>query len=341
MSPAEKMTLKPPVPGRVLVTGGAGFIGSQIVAALDAVGAPVVVCDTLGEDEKWKNIAKRELVDFVRPADLPSWLQSVSRLAAIIHMGAISSTTVRDGDLTLATNFNLSLDLWNWCAERRVPFIYASSAATYGDGAEGFVDDWSCTALARLRPLNLYGFSKHLFDRRVARLIQEGSPHPPQYCGLKFFNVYGPHEYHKGSMQSVVAHLYPQIVRGEPARLFKSYRPDYPDGGQLRDFVYVKDCVEVIFWLLRHPEVSGIFNVGTGIARSFADLARTTMRAAGYEPRLEYIDMPETLREKYQYFTQADMSRLRAAGYDRPMTSLEEGVTDYVTNYLQKPDRYL
>lgn len=325
----------------VLVTGGAGFIGSHIVEGLCASGRDVVVCDTLGSGDKWRNLAKRPLADFVPPGDLTAYLARKPGLSAIVHMGAISSTTETDGDLVVRSNFMLSNELWGWCVEQRVPFLYASSAATYGSGSEGFDDEATSAALARLRPLNLYGWSKHVFDRRVVQLRETGGPQPPQWAGLKFFNVYGPNEYHKGSMQSVVAHLFPKLQAGEPARLFKSYDARYPDGGQMRDFVYVRDCVSVVLWLLEHPKISGLFNVGSGEPRSFADLAVATMTALGVEPRIEFIDMPEMLRGKYQYFTQARLDRLRNAGYSVPMTSLEQGVEEYVRDFLTQHDPYV
>jgi len=323
-----------------LVTGGAGFIGSHVVAALADRGDDVTVCDTLGNGDKWRNLAKHELAGFVHPDGLESYLATRPRLDMIFHLGAISSTTETDGDLVIKSNFELSSRLWQWCAEQQVRLVYASSAATYGDGSAGFVDFDRPTELARLRPLNLYGWSKHLFDRWVARRVERGEPAPPQWAGVKFFNVYGPNEYHKGSMKSVIAHLHPQVARGDAARLFKSYRHDYPDGGQLRDFVYVRDCVDVMLWLAETPSVSGLLNIGSGQARSFLDLAHATMAALDREPRVEFVDMPESLRDKYQYFTEADLTRLRAAGYRRPMTTLEDGVRDYVQSYLATDDCY-
>ncbi len=327
----------------IVVTGGAGFIGSNLVAALEAAGTPeIVVADRLGTGEKWRNIAKRELAAIVPPERLMDHLdRHAGRIEAVLHMGAISSTTESDVDLIVEVNFTLSLAIWEWCARHGVRLIYASSAATYGDGSAGFDDDGSPEALARLRPLNPYGWSKLAFDRRVARLVADGAPTPPQWAGLRFFNVYGPNEYHKGAMKSVVAQIYPAIAAGRPARLFKSHRPDYADGGQLRDFVWVGDCVAVVRWLLDHPEVSGLFNCGTGTARSFADLAAAAYRAAGREPQIEYVDMPEEIRDRYQYFTQAETGRLRAAGCDVPATDLETGVTRYVQGYLAADDPYL
>lgn len=325
----------------LLVTGGAGFIGSNLVAALSERGERVAVCDHLGHGAKWNNLAKRELEDIVRPADLPDFLaKRGGEVREIVHLGAVSDTTAADGDLLVSTNFTLSKSLWTWCSGRGVPFLYASSAATYGDGAAGFDDDVSADYLARLRPLNGYGWSKHLFDRWVARRLAEGEPRPPQWVGLKFFNAYGPNEYHKGAQQSVAAHLFRQVANGEPARLFQSHRPDFPDGGQRRDFIWVGDCVDVILWLLQHPDVSGLFNVGTGQSRTFAELARALFDALGQPQNIRYVPTPEEIRDKYQYFTEARIERLRAAGYARPFTPIEEGVGSYVRDFLVAPDPY-
>jgi ADP-L-glycero-D-manno-heptose 6-epimerase len=324
-----------------VVTGGAGFIGSNIVAALAARGDEVVVSDWFRSDERWRNLAKHEVVALIAPEDLPAWLrQNGGSVEAVIHMGAISATTETDVDLIVSNNVRTTLALLDWCTEAKVRFIYASSAATYGDGSGGFEDAFSVDALAALRPLNAYGWSKHLVDRRIARLAAQGRALPPQWVGLKFFNVYGPNEYHKGSMQSVIAKNYAQVRQGQPLRLFRSHVPQYADGGQLRDFIYVRDCVEVILWLLGHDSISGMFNVGTGEARSWLDLATALFSAAEQPLVVEFIDMPPTLREKYQYFTEARMNRLRAVGYDRPFTSLEQGVADYVRNYLSTDDPY-
>jgi ADP-L-glycero-D-manno-heptose 6-epimerase len=324
----------------ILVTGGAGFIGSNVVAALCERGVPVAVCDRLGSDDRWRNLAKADFHDLVDPDRLDDWLRSRQQLDAVVHLGAISSTTERDADLVFEVNVRLSSRVWDWCAAHRTPLIYASSAATYGAGEQGFDDDQRPAALARLRPLNAYGWSKHFFDRRVLRSVDAGEPSPPQWVGLKFFNVYGPNEYHKGTMQSVVAQKYPLLAGGKPVTLFTSHHPDYPDGGQMRDFVYVDDCVDVVLWLLEHPRVSGLYNLGTGRARSFADLARAMAAAAGVAPRLEFIPMPEAIRPNYQYFTEARMQKLRDAGYDRPFTSIEDGVRRYVERHLAGPDRY-
>jgi ADP-L-glycero-D-manno-heptose 6-epimerase len=328
----------------IIVTGGAGFIGSNLVAALEEHGRhDLVVCDRLGQGEKWRNLAKRELAAIIAPEELTAYLADQrwrGTVEAIFHLGAISSTTEPDADLVARSNFTLTMQIWDWCAEQTVPFIYASSAATYGAGTAGFDDDFSVAGLAKLRPLNSYGWSKHLVDRRVARLVASNAPRPPHWAGVKFFNVYGPNEGHKGDMMSLVAKLYPRARDGEKARLFRSHNPAYADGGQLRDFIYVRDCVDVLLWLFEHPEVNGVFNIGTGKARSFADLAAETFRAVGREPVYEFVDTPVEIRDKYQYFTEARMERLREAGYDKPFTALEDGVADYVTNFLARPDPY-
>ena len=325
----------------LLVTGGAGFIGSNLVAALAERGEAVIVCDRLGEGDKWRNLAHHQLEDVVPPEELPDFLRwAEGRLKGVFHMGAISATTERDGDALMTNNFRLSKVFWDQCAREEIPLIYASSAATYGDGAQGFEDDPDPAHLASLRPLNGYGWSKHLFDRWALKRASGEAGVPPQWAGLKFFNVYGPNEYHKGAQASVAWHLFGQLSRGEPARLFQSHHPDYADGGQLRDFIWVGDCVDVMLWLYDNPAVSGLFNVGSGKARSFADLARAFFAAIGIAENISYVPTPEEIRDKYQYFTEAKMARLRAAGYDRPFTELEDGVARYVTDYLQKPDPY-
>ncbi len=325
----------------ILVTGGAGFIGSNLVAALSERGQAVAVCDFVGQEGKWRNLAKSELHDVVHPSHLQGWLKHhCHALDAIVHMGAISSTSATDADLVLRVNFRLSWRLWQWCAHHDKQFIYASSAATYGNGDQGYDDDGSIEALSRLRPLNLYGWSKHLFDRRVARAIADKGRIPAQWAGLKFFNVYGPNEYHKGTMQSVVARSFPVAAGDGDVGLFKSCRPDIADGEQKRDFVFVEDCVDIVLWLLDHPEVNGLYNVGTGQARSFADLIRALFAALGRPARIAYRDMPEVLRAHYQYFTEARMERLRGAGYARPFTPIEHGVRRYVERYLSQPDPY-
>jgi ADP-L-glycero-D-manno-heptose 6-epimerase len=324
----------------LLVTGGAGFIGSNVVAALNDAGrADVVVCDVLGHDGKWRNLAKRQLADIVPPAELPEWLKG-RRLDAVIHLGAISETTATDGDLAIETNFRLSVRLLDWCTANATPFIYASSASTYGDGAQGFRDDQSIAALKALRPMNLYGWSKYLFDLVVAERAAKSEKLPPQWAGLKFFNVFGPNEYHKGTMMSVLARRFDDIRAGRAVQLFKSHRDGVADGDQRRDFIYVDDVVRVMMWLMATPSVSGIFNIGTGKARSFKDLMLAAYAALGTAPNIQYVDMPEQIRGSYQYFTQSDVDRLQRAGYNGGFTALEDAVEAYVKGFLDRADRF-
>jgi len=324
----------------LLVTGGAGFIGSNVVAALNDAGrADVVVCDLLGQDGKWRNLAKRQLADVVPPSELMAWLAG-RKLDAVIHLGANSSTTAVDGDAVIEANFRASLRLLDWCTAQQTPLIYASSAATYGDGAQGFSDDPSLPALKSLRPMNLYGWSKHLFDLAVAERTSSGERLPSQCVGLKFFNVFGPNEYHKGAMASVLARRFDDIKSGRAVQLFKSHRPGIADGDQRRDFIYVDDVVRVIMWLLATPSVSGLFNVGTGKARSFKDLILSAYAALGIKPNIQYTDMPEAIRGGYQYFTQSEADRLRGAGYNGGFTALEQAVALYVKTYLDSSDRF-
>jgi ADP-L-glycero-D-manno-heptose 6-epimerase len=325
------------------VTGGAGFIGSNIAAKLaEDRSLDVVVCDRLREAElgKWRNIAKHPIGDFVAPEEMFDWLEKRWRdVEIVVHMAAVSSTTEPDADKIIHSNFTLSRDLFRWCADRQRRLIYASSAATYGAGEHSFTDDNDYEALAALRPLNTYGWSKALFDLFAVR--QAGRDYaPPQWVGLKFFNVYGPNEEHKSSMKSVAAQIWPHVKKGETVQLFKSYRDDVPDGGQKRDFVYVRDAADVAQWLLQTPEVNGIFNLGSGTARTFEDMAKAVFQAAGKAPKIDYTPMPPAIRDKYQYFTEAEMGRLKAAGYPKPMTPLEEGIEDYVSRYLSQPDPY-
>lgn len=326
----------------IIVTGATGFIGSNLLAGLEEHGVgPLVACDWLGSEDKWRNLAKRDLWDVVRPDDLIDYMRPYKdRVTAIFHMGANSATTERDGDRIIAENIRPTLDLIDWCTANGTRLIYASSAATYGDGKAGFDDDASPQSLARLRPLNLYGWSKHMVDRRIAGMRRDGLDLPSQLVGLKFFNVYGPNELHKGDMMSVVSKLTPKLRAGEPARLFKSYREDYPDGGQKRDFVHVDDVVSVMLWLFDNPSVGGLFNVGAGLARTWDDLAKAVFAALGKAPVIEYVDMPESLRPKYQYWTEAPLARLRAAGYGGNMISLEEGVARLVQDHLVQDDPY-
>jgi ADP-L-glycero-D-manno-heptose 6-epimerase len=321
-----------------LVTGGAGFIGSILHAALRARGHETVVVDRLRSAGKWRNLRGHPPTRIISPDDLDDFLAGHPPLEMVFHLGAISATTVTDGDLAWNTNVELSLRLWDWCAHHGVRLVYASSAATYGGGSQGFGD--GLDGLERLRPLNLYGWTKQAFDLNVKRQVEGGGARPPQWAGLKFFNVYGPNEYHKGAMISVVKVKYDEVAAGKPPRLFRSDQPGLADGQQQRDFIYVDDVVDVMLWLLDTPAASGLFNLGTGTARSYLDLAHAVCDAAGASRAVDFIEMPQALRGQYQSFTQAPMDRLRAAGYGGQFTPLEEGVRRYVQDHLSQPDPY-
>ncbi len=315
----------------VLVTGGAGFIGSNVARAFSQAGHDVVVSDRLRAGGKWRNLRGVRLHDVVSPEALDAWLaRNAGQVRAVLHLGAVSATTETDVDRIVRDNIRLSLDLWSWCAQAGAAFIYASSAATYGDGAHGFADDQDQAALARFQPLNAYGWSKHVVDRRIVADVDAGRATPPHWAGLKFFNVYGPGEDHKGDMRSVINKIIPTVRAGGPVRLFRSYRADYADGDQMRDFVHVDDVVAVTQWLMDNPGICGIFNVGSGLARSWNDVARSVFACLGRDPAIEYVGMPAELRDHYQYFTEAPLRKLRAAGWEAPTTSLEEGVARYV-----------
>lgn len=327
------------------ITGGGGFIGSVLAAALNEAGrSDLVIVNRFGTGDKWRNIAKRDFSEIVPVNGLAAWLERHGgNVEAVFHLGANSSTFADDADDIIATNLNASIAWWRWCAANRKKLIYASSAATYGDGTAGFDDGGGIDALKRLRPLNLYGWSKHAFDLWAMREAAAGHA-PPLWVGLKFFNVFGPNEYHKGEMMSLVVKNYRAVVAGETIRLFKSHRPDYADGEQRRDFVYVKDCAAAMLWLWRREpgaEINGIYNFGTGKARSFLDLMNALGAACGKALDIEFIDIPPAIRPSYQYFTEAPMSRLRQAGYNAPFTPLEDAVADCVRHYLAQPDPYL
>jgi len=314
----------------IVVTGGAGFIGRNTVAALNARGTDnLLLVDVLGRDDKWKNLRGLQFEDLISPAAFLAEIESDKppEVDAIIHLGACSATTERDADYLLDNNYHYTRRLCQWSLAKSVRFVYASSAATYGDGNAGYSDDDRVTPT--LRPLNMYGYSKHLFDLWALqhRLFD-------RIVGLKYFNVYGPYEDHKGDMRSVVHKSYAQILQSGKVQLFKSYIPGYADGEQKRDFVYVKDAVDVTLHFVDHRNVGGLFNCGTGQARTWKDLVTAEFSAMGLPPQIEFIDMPETLRSRYQYFTQADIGKLRKAGYTAAFTSVEDGVRDYVTSYL-------
>jgi ADP-L-glycero-D-manno-heptose 6-epimerase len=325
----------------ILVTGGTGFIGSNLVGALSDQGERVSICDVFGTGEKWKNVAKHEIDELVDPLSLGEFLsRRMNDIDFVYHMGAVSATTETDADLIVDSNLRLSQRIWRWCAEHEVPLVYASSAATYGDGEQGFVDSDDRASLAVFRPLNAYGWSKLAFDRWVAREVEDGHPTPPHWAGLKFFNVYGPNEYHKDDMRSVVTKAYPHAAAGQKVQLFRSHHPDYEDGGQMRDFVYVSDCVDVMLWLRDERPASGLYNLGTGRAQTWLELMGALYSAVGRELEVRWVDTPEEVRDKYQYFTQADMTKLRDAGYTEPFSSVEDGVAAYVTHFLATHDPY-
>ena len=318
--------------GTIIVTGGAGFIGSCMVRTLNDKGVDdIVIVDNIANTEKWKNLSNKAYKEYIHKNHFLKNLESgyYGKPGGIIHLGACSSTTERDFDYLWENNVQYTKSLWNYCAEYEIPFFYASSAATYGDGAQGFDD---LGDIGRLRPMNGYGYSKQAFDQWA--LKQEKKP--IQYVGFKFFNVYGPNEYFKDSMASMVYHGFRQVKVDGVIRLFKSACPEYSDGGQLRDFVYVKDVCDVISFFMERPQYSGIFNVGTGHAQSFSELASAVFHALEIEPQIEYFDMPEKIRSKYQYYTQAETGKLRDIGYHREFRDLKQGVYDYVTKYLDK-----
>lgn len=313
----------------IIVTGGAGFIGSCIVRTLNDMGIDdVIIVDNICKTDKWMNLRNKKYIEYINRNEFLQRLPEFSnRVSHVIHMGACSATTEKDFDFLYKNNFEYTKTLWKFCTDNQISFIYASSAATYGDGANGF-DDMS--DIKQLKPLNGYGYSKQLFDIWAEKQVLT----PKQYVGFKFFNVYGPNEYFKGSMASVIFHSYNKIIRTGKMGLFKSYKSEYADGQQLRDFVYVKDICKVIKFMIENPEINGLFNLGTGEARSFYDLVVSTFKAMNLEPCIEFIEMPEVLREKYQYYTKAEMKKLRSVGYKDSFYSLEDGAKDYVQNYL-------
>jgi ADP-L-glycero-D-manno-heptose 6-epimerase len=322
----------------IVVTGGAGFIGSAFVWKLNQEGIEdIIIVDRLGTSEKWKNLVGLRYTDYLHR---DAFWEMATRdtvpfeVSAIIHMGACSSTTERDADFLWTNNFAYTRTLAEWALKHAVRFIYASSAATYGDGTQGFSDLHD--KIATLKPINMYGYSKQVFDLWVLRNRLEN-----KVTGIKFFNVFGPNEYHKGDMSSVIFKSFHQIRQTGKVQLFKSYLPEYQDGGQMRDFVYVKDCVNVMWWLLQNPGTNGIFNLGTGKARTWNDLIGAVFAAMDLKTRIEYMDMPASLRSQYQYFTQADMTKLKQTGCPAAFSSLEDSVRDYVVNYLQKADPHL
>ena len=322
----------------IIVTGGAGFIGSAFVWKLNREGIEdIVIVDHLGTSDKWKNLVSLRYCEYIHKDEFVQMVYN-DRVpfdtTAVVHLGACSSTTERDADYLWRNNTLYSRHLAEWAHRYAIRFIYASSAATYGDGSRGFSDDDDTTC--SLKPINMYGYSKQVFD--LWALNRDLDRH---MAGIKFFNVFGPNEYHKGDMRSVVHKAFGQIKAEGKVRLFKSSRPEYPDGGQMRDFVYVKNCVDVLWWLIQNPETNGIFNLGTGRARTWNDLMGAVFSAMNLEPKIEYIDMPPGLDEQYQYFTEAKMEKLQGTGCPVRFSSLEDSVKDYVVNHLMQKDPYL
>lgn len=327
----------------IVITGGAGMIGSMIAWHFNTKlnHNDLVIVDHMTHEAQWQNLVHRDYVTYLDKDQLFDWLYQHNDITAVIHMGAISATTERDFNKLVDTNIHYSQQLWAWCAAHKVPFLYASSAATYGDGTQGYND----ASIDGLRPLNGYGYSKHFFDQWALKQASQRKPCPPSWAGFKFFNVYGPNEYHKERMASVALHTFNQFSETGTMRLFKGTKEGVEDGMQMRDFVYVKDAAAVIahFYqsaIQNSPLPDGIYNIGTGIARSFKDLASNVMTSMDKEPDITYIDMPADLQGKYQYFTEANIRKLRAAGYNDRFHSLEEGIKDYVQNYLMQEDPY-
>ena len=326
----------------IVITGAAGFIGSCLVGFLNEKGFKnLLLVDDFSREDKEANLARKSFTERIEREFFFDWLKTnKATIELVFHLGARTDTTEFDYAVHEHLNVEYSKKIWNYCSEQQVPLVYASSAATYGSGEKGYTDDE--TLIPELAPLNPYGVSKNEFDKWVLKEIASGNTAPPAWAGLKFFNVYGPNEYHKGRMASVIFHSYNQVQKSGSVKLFRSHKPGFTDGGQLRDFIYVKDILKIMFWFMEtcedHPEKfrSGIYNAGTGIARNFNDLVKATFSAINTPPEIEYIDMPEDLRETYQYFTEATMDKIRAAGYTQNFYSLEEGVTDYVSNYLSK-----
>ena len=325
----------------IILTGGGGMIGSMIAWHLNTQMNfdDFVIVDDLINEQQENNFKKRKFIEYIAKDDLEKYLNDKKNVSAVIHMGAISATTESNFNRLLQSNIRFSQALWHWCAENKVPFIYASSAATYGNGSVGYGDNES--ELDKLSPLNAYGYSKHFFDRWVQLELSKNQPTPPKWCGLKFFNVYGPNEYHKGRMASVVFHAFNQFKETNQIKLFKSEHPSYVDGMQVRDFIYVKDAVKIIIFFLNNNNFSGLYNAGTGNAETFKALAEAVLINTKGQPNdIKYIEMPNDLKGKYQYYTQATMNKINSIGFNDNFMNLKEGVTDYLENYLLTSDRY-
>lgn len=321
----------------IIVTGGAGFIGSAVAWKLNIQGREdLIIVDHLETSENWRNLVSLKYDQYIEKNHFLSQLLSgkLPKIDGIIHMGACSATTEQNMDYLMENNVQYTQILMEWCIQNKVRFIYASSAATYGNGEHGFNDDHAI--IPKLKPINRYGYSKQLVDEFALKRSYLN------HCvGLKFFNVYGPNEYHKGDMKSIIAKAYTQIKETGNIKLFKSYKSQYPDGGQMRDFVYVKDCVDAIWWLLNTPSVNGIYNIGTGQSRTWNDLAAAVFNSMNYPIDITYIEMPDSIKNQYQYYTEASMQKLIDKGYPHNLTSLEAGVADYVHHYLSQQFAHL
>lgn len=326
---------------KIIVTGATGFIGSNLLAELELRGyEQIIAVDWFGSEEKWKNVAKRSKVYYLNPEKLKEYIDhNNDSIDCLVHLGALSSTTETDGDAVVSTNYRLTIELFEICSRWNISFIYASSAATYGNGEYGYIDDSSVEFLAKLRPLNIYGWSKKQIDLYIARIggFDNGAN---QVVGLRFFNVYGPNEYHKGNQKSIVEPFMHQLLIDGKIHLFKSNSDDIEDGNQARDFIYVDDCIDVISWFLEHKSVSGLYNVGTGIATTYNDIAKFISETVNRACSIEYIDMPDNLTTQYQNYTCADMTKLRSVGYSKEMICTKEGIRDYIQNFLTKQDKY-
>lgn len=320
----------------ILLTGAAGFIGSYLLGYLNKKGfSNIIIADDFSEEDKWFNFDSKQFIAKVEREQLFEWLKKEQpQIDFVFHLGARTDTTEFDYSVHEKLNVQYSKSIWNYCADKNIPLVYASSAATYGNGDLGYNDNHEI--VEKLQPLNPYGISKNEFDKWALKQAAQ----PPFWAGLKFFNVYGPNEYHKGRMASVIFHSFNQVKSTGKVKLFRSHKPDFKDGQQLRDFIYVEDVARVCYWLMENPIASGLYNLGTGKARTFEDLVKATFTAMSREPVIEYIDMPEDIRDKYQYFTEADMTKLRSTGYEEKFYSLEDGVADYVKKYLLKKEYY-
>ncbi len=325
-----------------VITGGAGFLGSNLAAGIEERGlGEITIVDRFQTDDRWRNIAKRSLRDIVFPEKIFEYLDAhAGRIDAVLHINYTGFAQEDNVDALIDDRIHLTWRLWSWCSHHQVPFIYDSTAGVYGDGSLGFKDDDSAEELAKLKPLSAAAWTKLFLDRKIIDTINRGETVPPQWIGLRCFNLYGPNEYHNTRHQSVIPRIYNAAKNGKLFPLFKSENPAYKDGEQMRDFMWIDDTVDVILWLMRHPEISGLFNIGTGQARTYADVLRAVYTALDEKPEMDFMDLPAEIKGQYQYFTQADIQKLRTAGYTKPFTSLEDGVAKYVREYLESADPY-